>query len=403
MKKNSVLILLFTILAIFTQNTFAQKSNDNKKSSAYQFTDKVRLAATSVKDQYRSGTCWSFSAASFLESEMLRIGKETVDLSEMYVVNLCYKDKAEKYVRLHGSLNFGGGGAFHDLTYVMMNYGLVPEEAYTGLNYGTDKHVHGEFDDVLKSYVKSIIRDDNKEISTAWKRGFDAVVDSYLGKTPEKFTYKGKEYTPKSFAKDYTGLNAEDYIEISSFTHHPFYSKFIIEIPDNWLWDIVYNVPINEMEEIIDNALDNGYTIAWGADVSDPGFSYDRGVAVIPEISIENTAGLEQAKWDKMSQRERIKQIGDSDKPMKEKVITQELRQKNFDNFTTTDDHGMHIIGKAVDQTGAKFYIVKNSWSENGVYNGYFYASRAFVLLQTTDLMVNKNSVPAPILKKLGL
>ena len=392
-------IVIFAI--IFTNSLFAQKTNDATKG--YVFKEDFRLPATSVKNQYRSGTCWSFSGLSFLESEMLRKGKDAVDLSEMFVVNHCYKDKARLDVRMQGHINFGGGGAFHDGTYVLKNYGFVPEEVYKGLNYGTKKHVHGELDEVLKNFVDGVIKNKNKKITPAWGKAYDAIVDTYVGKLPEKFTYKGKEYTPRSFADNYCGLKFDDYVEISSFTHHPFYSKFILEVPDNWLSDQVYNLPLNEFEEVIDYSLKNGYTVAWGADVSHKGFMYKKGVAVIPETDIENLNGLEKGKWEKLTERERNAQIFKEEGPVQEKKITQALRQEKFDSQETTDDHGMHIIGIAHDQNGTKYYIVKNSWDVNSKYKGYFYASEAFVLLQTTDMMVNKNGIPKNIRKKLGL
>lgn len=399
MKRSKIVILL--IIGFFiSNNTQAQKTNDNNQG--YVFKEDFRLPVTSVKNQYRSGTCWSFSGLSFLEAELLRMKKGDIDLSEMFVVNHCYKDKAVLDVRMQGHINFGGGGAFHDDTYVMKNYGLVPEEAYSGLNYGTEKHVHGEMDEVLKNFVEAIVKNKNKKITTAWKSAYNAVVDSYLGQLPEKFNYKGVEYTPKSFAK-WLGLNFDDYIEISSFSHHPFYSKFILEVPDNWLSDQVYNLPLNEFEEVIDNSLKKGYTVAWGADVSHKGFRYSKGVAVIPETDIENLSDLEQGKWEKMTKRERENQIYNEEGPTQEKIITQEMRQAKFDSQETTDDHGMHIVGIAHDQKGTKYYIVKNSWGTNSKYKGYFYASAAFVKLQTTDIMVNKNAVPEKILKKLNL
>ncbi len=373
------------------------------QEDAYVFKEKFRLPVTSVKDQYRSGTCWSFSGLSFLESEMLRKGKKDIDLSEMYVVNHCYKDKARLNVRMQGHINFGGGGAFHDNTHVLKKYGLVPESVYKGLNYGTKNHVHGEFDEILKNFVDGVVKNKNKKITPAWTKAFDAVVDTYLGELPKKFTYEGKQYTPRSFADEYCGLNFNDYVEISSFTHHPFYTSFVLEVPDNWLSDRVYNVPLKEMEEIIDNALENGYTVAWAADVSHKGFMYNKGVAVIPETEIENLSGLEKAKWEKLTERERSKQIYAEKGPVQEKTITQKMRQEKFDSQETTDDHGMHIVGIAHDQKGTKYYIVKNSWSESSKFKGYFYASRAFVLLQTTDIMVNKNGIPKKIRKKLGL
>jgi len=391
-------------IVLLSVSLYAQDNKETtKKEEGYKFTTIVDLPATSIKDQYRSGTCWSFSSMSFLESEMLRLGKDTADLSEMFAVRLCYSDKAIKYVRLHGFLNFGGGGAFHDVTYVLKKYGMVPEEAYKGLNYGEDNHVHGELDEVLKDYVDGVIKNKNKKISTAWHNGFDGILDAYLGKLPEEFEVNGKTYTPQSYAKEVVGLNPDDYVEITSFTHHPFYTKFAIEIPDNWLWDDVYNVPLEDLKEIFHYALEKGYTIAWGADVSEKGFSFRKGIAIVPDENVKDMAGLERAKWEKMTKSEREQMLYNFDGPVKEKEITQEMRQKAFDNYKTTDDHGMHITGMVKDQTGKIFYKVKNSWNTNNKYNGYFYASEPFVLYKTMDIMIHKDALPKEIRKKLGI
>ena len=386
---------------IFTSYSSGQKSNDTDKG--YVFTEYLKIPVTDVKNQYRSGTCWSFSGLSFLEAELLRMGKESVDFSEMFIVNHCYRDKADRYVRMHGNLNFGGGGAFHDVTYVLKNYGLIPEEAYKGLDYDTEKHVHGELDAVLAKYMKGVIENKNKKISPAWKKALIGIIDSYLGELPKTFNYKGKKYNPKSFAMDYLGLNADNYVELTSFSHHPFYSTFILEVPDNWLWGSVYNLPLNEFTQVIDYSLENGYTVAWAADVSHKGFKYNKGVAVIPETDIENMDGLEKTKWGKLSTRERESQIYELNTIVKEKKITQKIRQKSFDNYQTTDDHGMLIIGKAIDQIGNEYYIIKNSWGIGGKYAGYFYASKAFVIMQATNIMVNKDAIPKEIKKKISL
>ncbi len=396
--KPSLLISIFILISNFI---FAQYPEEGSKG--YTFTEEFRIPVTSVKNQYRSGTCWSFSGLSFLEAELLRMGKEEIDFSEMFVVNHSYRDKADRYVRMQGNLNFGGGGAFHDVIYVLKNYGLVPETEYPGLNYGTDKHIHGEMDEVLTKFIKGVSENKNKEISPAWKAAFIGIIDSYLGKLPSEIKYKDRTYTPESFAKEYLGLNPDDYIEITSFSHHPFYSSFILEVPDNWLWGSVYNLPLKEMETVIDNALSMGFTVAWAADVSHLGFSYNKGIALIPETDIQNMDGLEKAKWEKLSETERKKQIYELNSVVKEKTITQEIRQVAFDNQTTTDDHGMLIVGKAKDQFGNPYYIIKNSWGIGGNLNGYFYASKSFVLMQATNIMVNKASVPKEIRKKLGV
>ena len=395
---------LLSIIALFAIVAYSQDTKNKKKDDeGYKFTIVKELPATSVKNQYRSGTCWSFSGISFLESELLRTGKGEYDLSEMFIVRNAYSDKATKYVRLHGNLNFGSGGAFHDVTNMIKKYGIVPNEVYTGLQYGEKNHVHGEIDKVLLNMVKSVVENKNHKITPVWHNAFDKVLDTYLGEVPEKFTYKGKEYTPKTFAKS-LGLNMDDYIEITSFTHHPFYSKFILEIPDNWEWNEVYNVPLDDMMKIIDNAINNGYTVGWASDVSEKGFSWTNGLAIVPDADIKDMTDDERSKWSELTEREKAKRIYKFDKPGKEKVITQEMRQEQFDNYKTTDDHGMHITGIAKDQKGNMYYIVKNSWSTKGNdYKGYFYASKPFVALKSTGIMINKNALPKDIAKKLGL
>ncbi|GET21617.1 aminopeptidase [Prolixibacter denitrificans] len=396
--------MLLAGLLAFTWNVSAQDKEKSSKEEGYHFTTVKELPHTSVKDQYRSGTCWAFSGLSFLESEMLRMGKPKVNLSEMFVVYHCYIDKAIKTVRLHGNLNFGPGGAFHDVTYVLKNYGIVPEDVYTGLNYGEKKHVHGEMDDVLKGIVDAVIENKNKKLSTAWEESVTGTLDAYLGDLPTKFEYKGKEYTPKTFANEYCGLNPDDYVEITSFTHHPFYSKFKLEVPDNWEWDEVYNVPLDEMMKIIDNSLNSGYTVAWAADVSEKGFSTSKkGVAVVPDADVKDMTNTELSKWEKLTAKEKNEQLYKLDKPGKEKHITQEMRQEAFDDWQTTDDHGMHIIGLAKDQNGTMYYKVKNSWGDYNAWDGYFYASKPYVRYKTTCIMVNKNAIPKAIREKLGL
>jgi bleomycin hydrolase len=377
---------------------------EKKEEKSYQFTVVKDIPCTTVKDQYRSGTCWSFSGLGFLEAEMLRLGKPAVDLSEMFVVYHSYSDKAVKYVRLHGNLNFGAGGAFHDVTNVIKEYGIVPDEVYNGLNYGEEKHVHGELDRILLDQAKAVVENPNKKLTTAWHDAMNATLDSYLGKLPEKFNYLGKEYTPLSFAKDLVGLNLDDYVEITSFSHHPFYSKFIIEVPDNWSWDQVYNVPLNELDEIIENAISTGYTVAWAADVSEKGFSTSqKGVAVLPIVDKANMTDAEINKWEKQTEKERNEDLYKLAKPGLEKVITQEVRQIDFDNYQTTDDHGMVIVGTAKDQNGTPYYKVKNSWGKYNDYDGYFFASKPYVMCKTTSIMVHKDAIPKNIRKKLNL
>lgn len=402
-RSNMKKLVFFALSAFMTLSVMAQDApKDAPKPEGYKFTIVKQVPGTSVKDQFRSGTCWSFSGIGFLENELIRMGKGTYDLSEMWLVRNCYAGKAEKYVRLQGNFNFGGGGGFFDLFWVLNNFGLVPESAYTGLNYGEEKHVHGELDAVSKAYVDAIIKNPNKKLSTAWKNGFNGILDAYLGAKPEKFTYNGKEYTPQSFAKE-LNINPDDYVSITSYTHHPFYKKCILEIPDNWLWEESYNLPLDEMMQVIDNAVNNGYSIAWGADVSEKGFQYNKGVAVVPQTDVANLNNSEKSKWSELTPKERESMIYKLDEPVTEMNITQEMRQVAFDNYQTTDDHGMVIEGIAKDQKGDAFYLVKNSWSTDGVYKGYFYASRSFVAYKTMNFVVNKNALPKEIQKKLGI
>lgn len=301
--------LITLLFLLFTLNVLkAQENNDSQDKSGYKITDVISIPVTSIKDQNKSSTCWSYSSLSFLESELLRNGGPQVDLSEMFIVWHCYKEKAEKYARMHGNINFGPGGAFHDAIWVMKNYGLVPESAFKGLKEGDELPVHSEMDEVLKSYMNGVVKNVEKRLSPVWHDTFKDMLNNYLGEVPDKFIYNGVEYTPKTFVSNYLKLKADDYIEIGSFTHHPFYEKFILEVPDNWLWDEIYNVPLQEMIEIIDYALISGYTVAWGADVSDKGFATKtKGIAVIPDINVEDLTESDLVRWQGMSKEKRMK------------------------------------------------------------------------------------------------
>lgn len=388
MHKLTLLVVVFFVsISLFSQQ------------SAYTFTVVKENPVTSVKNQASSGTCWSFSGVSFLESELLRKGKGTFDLSEMYIVRRNYEDKAEKYVRTHGNLNFAPGGSFADVIETLDQYGVVPDEVYTGLLDGAERHDHGEMDKVLSGYMKGIIG--NNSVSTVWKRGFNGILDAYLGAKPDSFTYNGKTYTPQSF-KEFLELDQNDYISITSFSHQPFYTYFPLEVPDNWRWANSFNLPLDEMMAAIDHALMNGYTVAWASDVSEGGFSR-QGIAIVPDENAVENAGTDQAKWLGLSERERRSSIAGKvgSEVLKEKTITQEMRQLAYDNYQTTDDHGMHIYGVAKDQNGNKFYLVKNSWGETGPYNGVWYASEAFVRYKTTSIVMHKDALPKATAKKL--
>ncbi|MCX7696806.1 MAG: aminopeptidase [Bacteroidales bacterium] len=390
---------LFSLLVILTHTLIGLSQG---KDSVYVIKDEKVLAHTSIKDQYKSGTCWSFSGLSFVESEILRVGKGEYNLSEAFIIRFAYLEKAIRYVRFQGKVNFGAGGAFHDVIFIIKKYGIVPEEIYPGLNYGTDKFDHRELDEVLKAYVEAIVKNPGQQLSTAWINGFNGILDAYFGKVPQEFEYKGKKYTPQSFAAS-LGLNWDDYVEITSFTHHPYYTSFVFELPDNWLHDIVYNVSLNDLATIIDNALQKGYTVAWASDVSEKSFSWKNGLAILPDEKREDLTGSERERWEKLSEEEKRKQLYSFETYIPEMKPSVELRQKWFDNYQTTDDHGMHIVGIAKDERGNVYYKVKNSWAETGKYKGYLYASRTFVLMKTTDIMVHKDVIPTDIRKKLKL
>ena len=380
----------------------AMYGQEGQKEEGYQFTPVKELKITPVKNQNRTGTCWSFSGVGLIEAELLRTGKGEYNLSEMFIANHSYKDKADKFVRLHGKLNFAQGGSFADVIYVFKHYGAVPGELYKGLEYGQDNHVHGELAEVATAYVDAVIKNRDKKLSTAWKKGFDSVIDTYLGKLPETFTYQGKKYTPKSFGES-LGLNFDDYVSLTSYTHHPFYSQFPLEIEDNWRWAQSYNLPINELMEVFDHAINNGYAIAWGSDVSEKGFTRN-GIAVAADIEALESSGSDQARWVGLSQMEKDAEIKKLvEKPCKEIEVTQELRQQAYDNYQTTDDHGMLIYGIAKDQTGKKFYMVKNSWGTESKYKGIWYASEAFVAYKTVNIVLHKDALPKTIKSKLGI
>ncbi len=375
----------------------------NDTIEAFRFVDVKVIPTTSVKDQNKSGTCWSFASTSFIEDEVLRNGGDSLDLSEMFTVRYCYLEKAIRYIRLYGQTNFAAGGSAIDVPYVIKKYGAVPESVYPGLNYGEDSHIHGELDAALMSYLKAVKNKPNGRLSTSWLTGVEAILDAYLGEVPETFEVDGVTYTPRSYA-DQLPVKMDDYVPLTSFSHHPFYESFAVEVPDNWLWAQYYNLPLDEFKQVIDNAVENGFPVVWAADVSEGGFKWTKGFAVIPvPTDEESLEGTELSRWVTMSDRERQDKRYEVNGPCEEIEVTQQSRQEMFDRQETTDDHGMEIVGIARDQKGNRFYKVKNSWNTNQVYNGFFYVSEPYLLAKTVNILVHRDAVPKNILKKLSL
>ena len=368
----------------------------------FQFKDIYTVKTTSVKDQNKSGTCWCFAGTSFIEDEIMRQGGDSLDLSEMFTVRKCYQDKADRYVRMYGLTNFSPGGAVTDVAYVWRKYGAVPEEVYRGLNYGEEKHVHGELHGVLENVVKTVAKKPNKKVSTAWKPAVNGILDAYLGDEPETFTYKGKTYTPKSYAASLP-FNPDDYVALTSFTHHPFYESFVLEVPDNWTWDRYMNIPLDELKAVTDNAVKNGYPVLWAADISEKGFKWKDGVALIPKgKDAADMEGTELSRWVKLSDDEKANSRYDFQGPVEEITVTQDSRQVEFDALDTVDDHAMEIVGIAEDQLGNRYYRVKNSWDTNQIFDGFIYVSEPFFLNKTMSILVHKDAVPKNITKKIS-
>ena len=395
-------ILSLALLAVLCASGIrAQEEQSNKKPV---FTIVKELPVTSVKNQNRSGTCWAYSTLSFFESEILKATGKTYDLAEMYVCNKDYMERADVTVRMHGDCDFSQGGSAGDVLITIKNHGIIPEDAMAkpGTMIGDTLANFNEFFSVMTPYVKAIATSKSKTISPQWKSGLQGILDAYLGKTPETFTYEGKQYTPQTFAAS-LGIDWNDYVSITSYTHHPFYTSFAVEVQDNWRWDHSYNVPMDEMMQIIDNALDKGYTVAWGGDVSDEGFTR-QGLGVLYNTkTADGLSGSDQAKWLNMKPADRAHLIDSLGIAAPEIVPTQEQRQKDFDSWELTDDHGMHIYGLAKDQNGREYYMVKNSWGPTGEYKGTWYMTKAFIAARTMDFLVNKNAIPKEIRKKLGI
>ncbi len=387
------------ITLISTTQVLAQEQQTHKLDTVYGFEMKVDLPATSVKDQYKSGTCWSFSGLSFIESELLRTGKGEYDLSEMFIVNRDYHVRAVDYIRWNGAKSFSSGSECGNVFNRIKDFGIVPQSVYAGLNYGTDKHQNRELDASLTGYIQAINANTNGVLTTAWLKGFDGILEAFLGEIPESFEYNGKKYTPIEF-RNSLGLNFDDYVELTSFTHHPFYCSFILEVQDNWELDPAYNVTLDDLTTIAFNSLDKGYTVLWGGDVSENGFSWNKGLAIIPNNDIESEKGTD---------KDNFKQSNGSDDPVlfedmvPEMTITPEMRQLAFDNRETTDDHGMHITGYLTDKNGTRYFKVKNSWNTNNPYDGYLYMSENFFKYKTISIFVHKNAIPDDIKKKLGI
>jgi len=397
-KKN--LLRRFGLLALLAALPFSvavEAKASKTEKPVYVFKAENAVKRTPVKNQYRTGTCWCFSTISYLESEMLRLGKEELDLAEMFVVRNTYPRKAVNYVRMHGNANHSQGGQGHDVLEQIQRFGIVPESVYPGLNIDEKRHNHGEMVAVLQGVLDGILKREGTRVTPRWLDAYEGVLDTYLGKVPQSFVYNGATYTPKSFADDYLQLKYDDYVELTSYDLYPYYQKCRLEIPDNWTYGAdYYNVPIDDLENIVDFALKNGHSIVWDGDVSEKDFSRGRsdtehgtGYAIIPEKDWEDKSKMERNE----------KNTG----PVAEREISQEMRMKTFDNFSTTDDHLMHVVGLGQDQKGTKFYLTKNSGGIDQPHGGYVYLSRSFFRLKTTAVMINKAALLPEVRKKLHI
>ena len=397
--KKLFLMALVALVAIGANAQDKKKENPNKPVFPVVKENKI----TSIKNQSRSGTCWDYSTLSYFEAEILKKTGKTYDLCESFVANKTYMDRAVQVVRLHGDCQFAQGGSAYDVYYALKNYGICPEDAmpFPGSLYGDSLNNFNEFFSLMSPYVDAVARNKGKKISNQWKVGLQGILDAYLGKCPEEFTYEGKKYTPKSFAAS-LGLNMDDYVSITSFTHRPFYTEFPVEVQDNWRNGLSWNVPMDEMMRIIDNAVMQGYTVAWGGDVSEQGFTR-QGLAYATDEKAQSLTGSDMARWLKLSATAKKGMLDSLGCKVPEIVPTQEMRQERYDNWELTDDHGMLIYGIAKDQNGREYYMVKNSWGEAGEYKGIWYMTKAFIAANTMDYMVNKNAIPKDIRKKLGI
>ncbi len=400
--------LVFAAAAAFcAMPSMAKKKKEVIPADSLVFTTVLENAVTSIKNQNNSGTCWSYSALAFLESEVLKKdpSKTDIDLCESFLVSKTYTDRADRNVRTHNDASFSQGGSFYDAIFCMERYGLVPEGLmpYPITPYGDSLFNFTNFFPPMEAYIKAISTSDSKKINPIWKKNVQNMLDNYFGECPKEFEYKGKKYTPQSFVKDYLQLDPNDYVSLTSYTHHPFYSSFILEIQDNWRWASSYNLPLDEFMRVMEESVKNGWTFAWGADVSEDGFSRRTGknkcVATVPDTKATAGVGSDQSRWTGEKAGAKIAQADAAG----EKTITQEMRQEGYDNWTTTDDHGMQIYGIAKDQHGKEYFMMKNSWGEYGPYKGFWYVSKPYVAYKTMNIVINKNAIPQDIRKKLGI
>ncbi|RLD82464.1 MAG: aminopeptidase [Bacteroidetes bacterium] len=396
-------LLLLALTTAFFNFTPGQILAQDDADTAYIFETVVEIPVTTVKDQHRSGTCWSFAGISFVEAEVLRVTGKVTDLSEMFIVRNAYSVKGLKYVRMHGSSNFGPGGQGHDVINVMAEYGIAPESVYAGLEIGEDKHNHGELDAVLQGFLDAVIKKRAGKLSPKWFEAYNAILDIYLGPIPASFEDDGNVVNPITYAESLE-IKLDDYIEITSYSCYPYFEAVNLEIPDNWSDDVYYNLPLGYMMEVINYALEEGYTICWDGDVSDRGFSHRNGIAILPEKKVESLSGTERERWEKLTSTEKGKELYVFEKPGEEKDVDEAMRQEHFDNYTSTDDHLMHLTGIMEDQHGTRYYVTKNSWDDDSNdKGGYLYMSASYVKLNTVAVMIHKDAVPEKIAEKLGL
>ena len=399
----------FLLMAVAAVCSLPAMAQDAKKvpADSLVFTTVIENPVTSIKNQNNSGTCWSYSALAFLESEVLQKdpSKTDIDLCESFLVSKTYTDRADRNVRTHGDASFSQGGSFYDAVFCMERYGFIPEGImpYPITPYGDSLFNFTNFFPPMEAYIKAIATSNAKKINPIWKKDVQGMLDNYFGECPTEFEYKGKKYTPQSFVKDYLQLDPNDYVSLTSYTHHPFYTQFVLEIQDNWRWASSYNLPLDEFMRVMEESVKNGWTFAWGADVSEEGFSRRTGknrcVATVPDTKATAGVGSDQSRWTGEKAGAKIAQADAAG----EKVITQEMRQEGYDNWTTTDDHGMQIYGIAKDQNGKEYFMMKNSWGEYGPYKGFWYVSKPYVAYKTMNIVINKNAIPKDIRKKLKL